>query len=1010
MHMKKASFRSFLSFLFIAALVFGAPHLAISAQPGLQLHKDVSGVKTWTTNADTPFTGLSHDVKVVDYDGIADDGSSHTVTVTYPDRSTVKTLEFNYKKDANSAIYELWDGDIPQPIDAGTYTGNYVYRVTEVPGGDWTEATDYLDVDTVNLPDETTFSPRFDTPQAITAYFDDVYVNGSLYDDFESGFGSNNWNWQPSEVTYESGEVRFEQTYNPGRGSRWMNFKNPEGINEIKATVRVDSVTSNRPRARIRGTFCRDSEGDVSAQVGVRENDAVYGVSADREEGYHAISEDLVPLTSLGSVTQGNNYELSIEWDGNTFTFGVKGLDDAVDYTATYTPSGPISSPDDPWKGIGLTCWIVLDSTTPTFDWDEVPGGTNHYRVRIYSMNNNTIYRSYVKSPPYTLPPGILKPNSLYKYRIEALKDHQWFEWDNVARSDRDKTRFITGPDEAQNPYVDLWSTGVQTWTDAAPFGANTFFYLRIHDAQGVPGNIDSVKALLPDGVTEVSLYLDYNESDTCGAYRGVYFGDIQEGTYTFTVVDKDANSDTNTEVLTSNPIGSPSEGSLQPANNTVVGGTGVSFDWDDVTGAAFYQLRLYDKDLNNLFNISTTESQYTLPAGILKEGSLYRYRVQTRREFFEDNEDNGSSVPSGGVWNANTFFTTETNGTADPSLNLDSYGVAVRHAPHPVTGDSVYWLDFMAMVTDSDGVPENIERVEVTYPDGTTTHLLRFDDSPDWGINYSGSEVYTDPSLIPSGTYTFKVVDFDGNEVTLQDELPDVASNILDWATNVTPVDGTILDTTTPTITWDSVDDASYYKVRIMSSWIRPTIHWSDELTQTQYRVPTGILEPSTTYGYRVYAFLEPTDSEVDFYSCNRSWHSSNYRFTTPPTLNQSPTASFTATPTSGEAPLSVTFDASASSDQDGTIDSYSWDFGDGSSGSGETTSHEYTSADNYTVTLTVTDDDGATDTATGTITVTEPAPTSNGEGEEGGNGEEGGEGEEDGGGPCFIGITNGD
>jgi len=69
---------------------------------------------------------------------------------------------------------------------------------------------------------------------------------------------------------------------------------------------------------------------------------------------------------------------------------------------------------------------------------------------------------------------------------------------------------------------------------------------------------------------------------------------------------------------------------------------------------------------------------------------------------------------------------------------------------------------------------------------------------------------------------------------------------------------------------------------------------------------------------------------------------------------------ADFTATPTSGPAPLHVDFDASASSD-DGTIDEYHWDFGDSSTGSGVTTDHDYP-AGTYTATLTVTDDEDNT------------------------------------------------
>lgn len=66
------------------------------------------------------------------------------------------------------------------------------------------------------------------------------------------------------------------------------------------------------------------------------------------------------------------------------------------------------------------------------------------------------------------------------------------------------------------------------------------------------------------------------------------------------------------------------------------------------------------------------------------------------------------------------------------------------------------------------------------------------------------------------------------------------------------------------------------------------------------------------------------------------------------------------------------VNFDGSASSDTEGTIVSYDWDFGDGVTASGVMVGHIYTSAGTYTVTLTVTDNGGLTgqDTAVATIT----------------------------------------
>ncbi len=91
-------------------------------------------------------------------------------------------------------------------------------------------------------------------------------------------------------------------------------------------------------------------------------------------------------------------------------------------------------------------------------------------------------------------------------------------------------------------------------------------------------------------------------------------------------------------------------------------------------------------------------------------------------------------------------------------------------------------------------------------------------------------------------------------------------------------------------------------------------------------------------------------------------------------PVDNNPPTASFTLSPASGPYPLTVTFDASASTDSDGQIVKYYWNFGDGSSGSGAVTQHIFKSKSLFQVTLTVTDNYGATGTATHSVNVLEP------------------------------------
>jgi PKD repeat protein len=83
-------------------------------------------------------------------------------------------------------------------------------------------------------------------------------------------------------------------------------------------------------------------------------------------------------------------------------------------------------------------------------------------------------------------------------------------------------------------------------------------------------------------------------------------------------------------------------------------------------------------------------------------------------------------------------------------------------------------------------------------------------------------------------------------------------------------------------------------------------------------------------------------------------------------------PTASFVFSPTNPLPTTNIFFNASASRPAPGrTLTNYQWDFGDGSTGSGVTPSHAYTSPGSYTVTLVVTDDVGRTATVSTGLTV---------------------------------------
>ena len=118
--------------------------------------------------------------------------------------------------------------------------------------------------------------------------------------------------------------------------------------------------------------------------------------------------------------------------------------------------------------------------------------------------------------------------------------------------------------------------------------------------------------------------------------------------------------------------------------------------------------------------------------------------------------------------------------------------------------------------------------------------------------------------------------------------------------------------------------------------------------------------LAPASTHSYRLYV--------SDGWGNTISRLSPTVTVAGTPGANQPPVARVT----SSTAALVASFSGATSSDADGTISQYSWNFGDDTTGSGVTTSHAYAAAGTYTVTLTVRDDDGATASTSSAVTVT--------------------------------------
>ncbi|MCR4404119.1 MAG: DUF4384 domain-containing protein [Candidatus Acetothermia bacterium] len=108
-------------------------------------------------------------------------------------------------------------------------------------------------------------------------------------------------------------------------------------------------------------------------------------------------------------------------------------------------------------------------------------------------------------------------------------------------------------------------------------------------------------------------------------------------------------------------------------------------------------------------------------------------------------------------------------------------------------------------------------------------------------------------------------------------------------------------------------------------------------------------------------------------------AWTSFQAGQSTPGPSNRAPVASFTYSPSSPIAGQPVSFDGSGSSDPDGRITSYSWDFNaDGrADATGATATYTFSAAGSYRVTLTVTDNGGLSGSTAQTVEVRSATPS---------------------------------
>jgi len=137
------------------------------------------------------------------------------------------------------------------------------------------------------------------------------------------------------------------------------------------------------------------------------------------------------------------------------------------------------------------------------------------------------------------------------------------------------------------------------------------------------------------------------------------------------------------------------------------------------------------------------------------------------------------------------------------------------------------------------------------------------------------------------------------------------------------------------------------------------------------------GIFKTTTSDSYYNATNLAPdTNYEIGTYTVdangnvNNTWINQTVRTQ----VNSAPIANLTYRPENPIINQTITFNASNSTDLDGFIANYEWDFGDNSSTEGMVTQHTYSVNTSYIVSLTVTDDNGAMNQTSKNIRIMTP------------------------------------
>jgi len=283
----------------------------------------------------------------------------------------------------------------------------------------------------------------------------------------------------------------------------------------------------------------------------------------------------------------------------------------------------------------------VINVKTPTFTWDpvSVDGVQLYYRLQIRDADGQYVHTTprTLGMTSYTLPEGVLNPDTQYQYRVRVSDADDWLYVQNRAHSGWQD--FSTAASLGDVATAFKMEANVLNYT-ASGGSQKTWYDLYLYEYSGTAALPDAVTALTitgPGGGVVVSTKGEM-EYTVYGAAEGDFFTEVSgrplTGTYTFSVTIGGITKTYADVQIVNHAIPTPDATQFSVQSDAVIDVKTPTFTWNPVSLAGvplYYRLQIQDAGGQDVHTTPRTlgMTSYTLPEGVLTPGSSYQYRVR---------------------------------------------------------------------------------------------------------------------------------------------------------------------------------------------------------------------------------------------------------------------------------------------------------------------------------------------------------------------------------------------